>query len=363
METVNAAEPDERLSERKARNLCRRAPGTETLLHEPPRPGSVPSALLLTAGNVNYFYDRSALRMAEALANLGVDAQVATLRDFPARDFDCCFVVGVGEIVTGHCDRADALRKLAEIRAASRFTAVWNFDSMATPWFAMTRELLGRVGFDVLVDTNLHSQDHLVPWELRDRHDSVFYGLTRQERIEIGRFRNLQDAAQRPIPWATVGHATDARIAVAHHLVQSVDPSGFVYLPPLSPVTKDGPHLNEQQYQAVLRRSRFHVWCSHHGAFYMEFDRFRDSALAGGVPIKVVFESLPSDQDCPFSNFLLPFEDLAPRLREMDFFQARERFLAEYEGLPTLEAELLRFFHKMRARGALAAGLMELSQE
>ncbi len=235
----------------------------------------MPSALLLTAGNVNYFYDCFARRMAEAFANLGVDAQVATLRDFPARDFDCCFVVGLGEVVAGHSDRAGALRKLAEIRAASRFTAVWNFESMATCWFAASRELLGRVGFDILVDTNLHRQDHLVPRELRDRYEFVFYGLTRRERVEISRFRNLQDAAERPIPWVTVGHATDARVAVAHRLVQSVDPSGFVYLPPLSPVTKDGPHLNEQQYQAVLRRSRFHVWCSHHGAFFMEFDRFR----------------------------------------------------------------------------------------
>ena len=358
-----AAEPGEKLSERKTRALCRRAPGTEPRLREPPPPGTVPSVLLLTAGNVNYFYDRFAQRMAEALANLGVDAHVATLRDFPARDFDCCFVVGLGEVVIGHGDRAGALQKLAEIRAASRFTALWNFESMATCWFDKARELLDRVGFDILVDTNFHRQDYLVPPKLRDRYEFVHFGLTRQERVEISRFRNLQDVAERPIPWATVGHATDARIAVANYLVQSVDPSGFVYLPPLSPVTKDGPHLNEQQYQAVLRRSRFHVWCSHHGAFYMEFDRFRDSALAGGVPIKVVFESLPSDQDCPFSNFLLPFEDLAPRLREMDFFQARERFLAEYEGLPTLEAELLRFFHKMRARGALAAGLMELSQE
>ena len=148
-----------------------------------------------------------------------------------------------------------------------------------------------------------------------------------------------------------MGHATDARVALAHRLVQSVDPSGFVYLPPLSPVTKDGPHLNEQQYQAVLRRSRFHVWCSHHGTFYMEFDRYRDvgprrrrshQSPLGPVAARIV--------PAAFSNLLLPFEDFASRLSGMDFFQARDTFLAEYEGLPTLEAELVRFFQRMPAR-------------
>ena len=188
-------------------------------------------------------------------------------------------------------------------------------------------------------------------------------GSTRRERAEIRCFRNRQDAAERPIPWATVGHLTDSRIALTHHLVQSVDPSGFVYLPPISPVTKDGPHLNEQQYRAVLRRSRFHVWCSHHETFYMEFDRFRESALAGGVPIKVIFGPLPPDRPRPFSNLMLPFADFAVRLRGMDFSRVRDQFLAEYEGLPTVESELLGFFQRMRVRGSLAAGLMELSKE
>ena len=360
---MSVAEHAEKALELKARALGRHGQGTAPILRETRRLDSGPSALLLIAGNVNYFYDRLGQRLAEALANLGVDVQLATLRDFPPREFDCCFMVGLGEVVAGHCNQADALKKLAEIRASSRFTVVWNFESMATHWFTTACDLAGRVGFDVLVDANIHRQDGLVPAEFRDRYEFVCYGLTRRERAEIRRFRNQQDAAQRPIPWATVGHATDARVALAHRLVQSVDPSGFVYLPPLSPVTQDGPHLNEQQYQAVLRRSRFHVWCSHHGAFFMEFDRYHDSALAGGVPIKVLFGPPPRDRTCPFSNLLLPFDDFASRLRAMDFFQVRDTFLAEYEGLPTLETELVRFFERMRGRGALAAGLTDLSRE
>ena len=171
---------------------------------------------------------------------------MATIRDPQARKFDCCFLVGLAEIVAGHGDEADALKKLAELRADCRFSAAWNLESMATRWFAATHRLLRRIDFDAFVDSNIHHQEHLVPAELQARYGFVHYGLTRQERGQLGRYRNLQDAAERPIPWATVGHATDVRVRLAHRLVPEVDPSGFVYLPPLSPVTADGPHLNEQ---------------------------------------------------------------------------------------------------------------------
>jgi hypothetical protein len=329
-----------------------------------PRPaGSLPSTLVVIAGNVNYFYDRTGQRIAEALRNLGAEVAVATIRDLPPRDFDCCFLIGLTEIIAGHGDQSDALHRLAGLRSNCRFMAAWNLDSMATRWFGTTCKMLGRVGCDILVDTNVHRQDRLVPRKLRQRYQFVHYGLTHAEREQLVRYRNRQDAAERPIPWATVGHVTHARIALAHRLVAEVDPRGFVYLPPLSPVTRDGPHLNEQQYEAVLRRSRYHVWCAHHGAFYLEGERYRASALSGGVPIKVLHEPPPRDTALPFTYLLLPVENFAPRLRAMDFFQVRERFLAEILALPTLEAELTRFFGEVRAQGVPAAGSTSLSTE
>ncbi len=227
------------------RTLFPRIRSADQARPEPRRSGSVPSALIVIAGNVNYFYDRTGQRIAEALRNLGGDAIVATIRDLPPQDFDCCFLIGPGEIVAGHGDRADAFQRLAKLRANCRFLAAWNLDSMATRWFSATRRLLRRLDFDVLVDTNIHPQDHLVPAELQARYKFVHYGLTRAERAQLVRYRKLQDSAERPIPWALVGHVTDVRIALAHRLVAEVDPCGFVYLPPLSPVTRDGPHLNE----------------------------------------------------------------------------------------------------------------------
>ena len=80
---MSAAEQGERLSERNTRTPGRRWRGAASLRREPRPPGSALAVLLLIAGNVNYFYDRFGQRMAEAFANLGVDAQVATLRNFP----------------------------------------------------------------------------------------------------------------------------------------------------------------------------------------------------------------------------------------------------------------------------------------
>jgi hypothetical protein len=223
--------------------------------------------------------------------------------------------------------------------------------------------LLRRVDFDRFVDSNIHQQSHLVPAEFRPRYDFIGYALTRRERGQLARFRELRDAAERPIPWATIGHATDARVSLAHRLVSEVDPRGFVYLPPLSPVSQDGPHLNEAQYQAVLRRSRYHVWCAHHNALYLEGERYRASALTGGVPVKILFQPVPQDMDLPFANLLLPFENFTSHLREMDFFQVRDQFLAEFQSQPTLDSELSHFFRRVGIRGTFAQGPVNLFTE
>jgi len=328
-------------------------------------PSGQPRVLIIIAGNINYFYNTFGARLAEALGNLGVAADVATLGTFEAQDYDCCFLVGLGEIVAGQNNGQMALRRLAEVHACSKFTTVWNFDSMATCWFAKTEEFLRQVKFDVLIDTNIHDQYWLVPDRLRAKHQFVFYGLTRQEREQIRRQRqcNQDENWQRPIPWVMVGHVTEGRVALAERLLREVHPSGFLYLSCLSPVTEDGPHLNQRQYQAVLRRSQFHVWCSHHETFYVEGERFRVSALCGGVPIKVFHQPPPTELILPFSSFLLPETDFPNRLRAMDFSTARQRFIDEFDRLPLLESELVGLFDKLRATGQLRADLMQFDRE
>jgi hypothetical protein len=322
-------------------------------------------AVVVIAGNANYFYNTFGERIAEALRNLGASVDIATLHTFEPQDYDCCCLVGLGEIVAGHNDRQVALRRLAEIQACSKLTTVWNFDSMATCWFANTQNLLRQVKFDVLVDTNIHDQHWLVPNELRAKHLFVFYGLTRQEREQLhsDRQNGLYENEQRSIPWVMVGHATESRIALAERLVKEVHPSGFLYLPYLSPVTENGPHLNQRQYQTVLRHCRFHVWCCHHETFYVEGERFRAAALHGCVPIKVSRQPPPPGLIVPFPFLILPEADFTSRLRSMDFSEARRRFLDEFDRLPSLESELVRLFDELRATGQIHAELMQFRRE
>ncbi len=323
-----------------------------------------PQALIVIAGSANYFYNTFGERIAEALRNLGAAVDVATLKTFEPRDYDCCFLVGLGEIVAGHADKPMTLRRLAEIHACSKFTAVWNFESMATRWFIQTQNILRQMKFDVLIDTNIHDQHWLVPDELRAQHHFVFFGMTRRE-VELIRGNRLrrQEEGCRHIPWVMVGHATEDRAALAERLVREVHPSGFLYLSRLSPVTEESPHLNERQYQSVLRRSQFHVWCSHHETFYAEGERFRISALCGGVPIKVYRQPPPPELVVPFSSFMLPEADFSSRLRAMDFSTAMGSFLDEFESLPLLESELVRLFDELHADGRLDVDLMSLEKE
>jgi len=119
--------------------------------------------------------------------------------------------------------------------------------------------------------------------------------------------------------------------------VREVDPGGFVYLPRLVPVTQDGPHLNEEQFQRVLQRTRFQIWRSHHDYFYMESERFRMSALAGCVPVKLVRPWETGDPNLPFRGLLIDEDQAAERLRELHFETSWGKVRQEFLMRPSLE--------------------------
>jgi hypothetical protein len=134
-----------------------------------------------------------------------------------------------------------------------------------------------------------------------------------------------------------VGHASAERARLVRRLLSEVDPAGFVYLPQLAPYREKGPHLNEAQLQSLLERSRFHVWCSHHPHFYLESERFRNAALAGCLPLKVV--QLPPDGPgpLPFARRVVLEGDMAAAMRSADFEREWNSFAAEFLALPSLE--------------------------
>ncbi len=242
--------------------------------------------LVLIPGSVNYFYNLSGRRIAEAARELGYFADVATLASCPERPYDWCVLSNVPEILHAFGDDHAGLAKLREFGCRWGLTSAIAIDCVQTPWYERLSYLSDRAGATAILDLGLHDQGHALPDEDRGAYRFLFSGLTASERRLMAAERF--DDADRVLPWAFVGHVTPHRAALVDHLVRQVDPTGFAYLPNVAPYTETGsPHLNQGQFEAVLRRTRYQVWCSHHPHFYMEPERFRTSLLTGGVPIKI----------------------------------------------------------------------------
>jgi hypothetical protein len=310
-------------------------------------PGAEPAgvtALVVVPDDVNYFYAQTGRRLAEALRAVGAAAEVCTLKAAPERAApDLCVMVNLYELAFGYGDEAAGCGRLRELARRSARAVAVAMDCAMTPWFARAAELCGRVGVGTLLDLGLHDQSAVVPPEARRLYRFGFNGLTVGERARVARWGG--GGAARPLPWVFVGHASPERARLVRRLVTEVDPAGFVYLPELAPYRDSGPHLNEAKLQSLLERARFHVWCSHHPHFYMEGERFRNAALAGCLPLKVV-RDMPADAaSLPFAGLVVPEEKMAAVLRSGDVERLWARFAAEFLERPSLEqtvAELVR---------------------
>src|SRR5207248_3558879 len=95
------------------------------------------------------------------------------------------------------------------------------------------------------------------------------------------------------------------------------------------------------------------VWCSHHAHFYMESERFRMSLLAGSVPVKVVPDRKAVPPRLLFDYLVLDEEEVAGRLREMDFAAVRRRFRDDFRAVPGVAAGLAGY---LVAAGVLRPG-------
>jgi hypothetical protein len=115
-------------------------------------------------------------------------------------------------------------------------------------------------------------------------------------------------------------------------------------MPTLSVYTETGsPHLNQEQFETVLRHTRYQIWCSHHPHFYMEPERFRTSLLTGGVPIKVVNSREATPRTAPLGYLMMEAKEVGGRLTPGVFRQVRSRFRQDWLQFPTLSEGLARF--------------------
>ena len=316
-----------------------------------PRP-ELPAAraLVVIPGSVNYFNNRLGHRMAESLGALGWLVKVTTLDVVADEEYDWCFLVSVSEIVHGQNNRDQVLRCLRALRRRSSRLALVLRECATGHWAEASYRLARELGIDLYLDLNLLSQAEGVPADLRPAYRFVFNGLTQSERDIVQ--KNAGAPEERPIPWTFVGLRTSTRARLAHQLVTTVAPDGFLYLPaPREPYTEGSPHLSEEQFWAVLTRSRYQVWCSQFDHFFLEAERFRMSVLTGAVPLKVLLQPSDRSRDIPFSRLLCTPDTLSEQLRYLDFVEVRKAFAEEFLQLPSLEESLGHALTEISSRG------------
>ncbi|MFN0112769.1 MAG: hypothetical protein ACKVZH_28250 [Blastocatellia bacterium] len=303
------------------------------------------SALIVVPGSVNYFYNQAGRRVAEALQTLGWRTHLTTLDALPEGQFDWAFLVNVYE-VRHSCPR-EAPRQFQRVRRQCRRVSQALLECVTTNWFAEAFEVGRQAGAEFLLDFGLQDQSEQAEQASKAARQSyrfVFNGLTVSERQTL---QSLNEQEARPIPWAFVGHQTPDRVELVYRLVKEFDPAGFFYLPPLSPVTEDGPHLNEQQFLRVLAKARYQVWSSHHRGVYLEGERFRASLLTGSIPLKVMLNNTALPQNTLFPYLLVEQATFTSQLRSFEFQQTRQQFVADFQRLPALAESLSEVLNRI----------------
>jgi hypothetical protein len=298
-------------------------------------------ALIIVPGSVNYFYNLSGRRIAEALEELGFTVDLSTLADCPQADYDYCLLSNISEILHSFGDTQRGLSRIREVGARCRTVASLAIDCVSTPWYRQIRDYSASAGVGLILDLGVHDQSEFLDPPDRASYRFLFSGLTSKEARLLESLD--EDDRERTIPWAFVGHMTPHRAALVDHLIQSVDTRGFVYMPHPAPYAENGsPHLNQQQFERVLGRTRYQVWCSHHFYFYMEPERFRSSLLTGGVPVKIVGSRREIPQSAPLGYLMIEPADAGERLTSRVFPRIRRRFWDDWRRFPTLRQELAR---------------------
>ena len=300
------------------------------------------TALVLIPGSINYFYNLNGRRVAEALGELGFAVDVHTLATCPERDYDWCVLVNISEVALSVGDGSAGLERIRALVPRWRAAATCALDCVATRWFEAVANacLVANVG--AILDLGLVDQGAHLPEVARALYHFVPAGLTTSERRQLDA---LEDAAdERPIPWVFIGHYTPHRAALVDYLVRVVDPRGFVYMPLLAPYTeKDSPHLNQQQFERVLRLTRYQLWCSHHHHFYMEPERFRTSLLTGSVPVKITDSRAALPRSAPFRYLVIAEDDIPEWLGGGVFERVRRRFRKDFRDFPSLRDSLAAY--------------------
>jgi hypothetical protein len=306
---------------------------------------SAPNAakkVLIVVSGINHYYDQIGHRLAEAFHTLGYDATVQSISAYQPAEYDLTLLVNAFEIAVAYCrrffDLSPAVEQIKAMKARTARIGAIVLDCVHTYWFSENYSVCHYAGIPDLYDLGFHSQHDALDAHMRKKYRFILSGLTVSERQKVMQWQTTHQ--ERPIPWAFIGHFQKHRAQFAMRLTQSCGANGVLYLPQLKPFTEEGPHINSEQLQRILERTRYYTWIAHHDYFYMESERFRNAALAGCVPIKVHSHPYNIDAYLPFTYLMLHESDFDEQLRSFDYAEVRQRFLQDYLLLPSLEASI-----------------------
>jgi SAM-dependent methyltransferase len=320
---------------RLTRALATRVSGTNMTLSENGR--QMRKVLIIIPGSVNYFYNQAGRRISAAMHTLGFDVDIHTLHSATKREYDWCFLINPYELTVSYGDQSSGIQRIRDVSRWCERTVAVLLECAQTPWFRHSYHLCGEAGIDTLLDFGFHDQSALLSDDALPRYIFVFNGLTESERAKV--YDESPVANDHAVPWVFVGHLSRSRVSLVSQLLQESNPGGVVYMPYLTPVTENGPHINEQQFETILRHTKYQVWCAHHDYLYLESERFRNSLLSGSLPIKVLLHPLQTTAILPFHYLLTEEHHLAAHMNNLDraFDATWQRFKEEFRRLPTLE--------------------------
>jgi hypothetical protein len=315
---------------------------------------STGQALVLIRAGMNYLHEIQGRRLAEALRSLGVVVDVRDLSGEVVENYDLCVLSNISEIFFGSgssggmtgadsttSGKESALSAVRRLRPYCRAVACCLLDCTDIASAAAIRRRCQMAGIDTILDLGFRDQSAALAPSARSLYHFIPNGLTPSEQEAVKPERSEEE---RPIPWVFIGHASVHRVSLVNNLITRVDPRGFVYMPNVGKVAvKDVQQLNQRQYETVLRKSRYHIWFSHHQHFCLESERFRLSLLTGCVPIKVISEDEDRAPSPPFDYLVLRESEAAEKIRQLDFHEIRRRFRADFLAFPSLAGGLAKF--------------------
>jgi len=291
---------------------------------------------IIYPGTINWFYKHQAKLLQEDLTRCGLAVRSMLPKQIAASDdgVGVALILSYWECAT-EAER-DGLQK-PFMRAMSSFDrrVLLNYDSLLTHYF-QRHFAVGSARLTEIVDVCMAPQTYL------DHVNSLPY-IHVPEAFSVAELSLVEPwSARRPVPWAMLGHANTARIALAALCQESISPSGVVFMPPIRPFTSES-GMEREAIHRLLRRTDLYIWGSHHSGPYHEGLRALHAVAAGAVPCKI--DPLHYRK---FARIPWVYGSVAELLRERDRFGLDElygRARSHLEANGTIGALLMEVLH------------------